>query len=118
MSLNKAARRQRIRYRIRKVVKGTAEQPRLAIFRSNGDIYAQVINDLTGATICATSSLTKELKGAKVTKTEQASLVGKKIAEIATSKGIKDVSFDRGGFLYRGRVKALAEGAREGGLNF
>lgn len=118
MSFNKEARRQRIKNRIRKIVKGTADQPRLAVFRSNTGIYAQIINDVDGKTLAAASSLSKDLKGSKVNKTEQAQQVGKKIAEIALTKGIKNVSFDRGGFLYHGRVKALADAAREGGLNF
>ncbi len=120
MAFNKEARRQRIRYRIRKTIKGTAEKPRLAVYRSNSDIYAQLINDIDGVTIGAASSLEKGKKKAKakVNKTEQAALVGKKIAEVAVSKGISDVSFDRSGYLYHGRVKSLADAAREGGLKF
>lgn len=118
MSFNKEARRQRIRYRIRKIVKGTAECPRLAVFRSNTDIYVQLIDDLNGTTLAAASSLEKDIKKVKGNKIEQAALVGKKIAEIAGTKGIKEVSFDRGGYLYHGRVKSLADAAREGGLNF
>jgi len=117
MSFNKQARRQKIRYRIRKKIQGTAEKPRLAIFRSNTDIYAQLINDVDGITLAAASSLQKGKKNAG-TKSEQAAVVGKKIAELATSKGISEVSFDRGGYLYHGRIKSLAEGAREGGLKF
>ncbi len=118
MSFNKVARRQRIRYRIRKVVKGTAEKPRLAVFRSNTSIYAQLIDDVIGVTLLAASTQDSDLRGMKITKTEQAALVGKKIAEKALSAGITEVAFDRGGFLYHGRVKALADGAREGGLKF
>jgi large subunit ribosomal protein L18 len=118
MSFAKAARRQRIRYRIRKVVTGTAEKPRLSVFRSNKEIYVQLINDLNGNTICSASSAEKEIKSVKGTKSEIASAVGKKIAERVLAAGITEISFDRGGFLYHGRVKALAEGAREGGLKF
>lgn len=118
MAIKKSDRRQRIRYRIRKVVSGTSQQPRLAVYRSNKDIYVQLINDLTGTTICSASSSEKELKSVKGTKTEIANAVGKKIAERAVSAGISEISFDRGGYLYHGRVKALAEGAREGGLKF
>lgn len=117
MSFNKEARRQKIRYRIRKKIQGTAEKPRLAVYRSNSDIYVQLINDIDGVTLASASSLTKGKK-AKVNKTEQAVSVGKKIAELATSKGITEVSFDRGGYLYHGRVKSLADAAREGGLKF
>lgn len=118
MSFDKVARRQRIRYRIRKVVKGSSERPRLAVFRSNTNIYAQLIDDVRGITLVSASSLESDIRGKKMTKTEQAFLVGKKIAEKALASGITEVAFDRGGFLYHGRVKALAEGAREGGLKF
>lgn len=120
MSFNKEARRQKIRYRIRKKIQGTAEKPRLAVYRSNTDIYVQLINDVAGVTLAAASSLEKGKKKAKAkgNKIEQAAIVGKKIAEIATSKGITEVSFDRGGYLYHGRVKSLADAAREGGLKF
>lgn len=118
MSFNKDARRQKIRYRIRKKIQGTAEKPRLAVYRSNSDIYVQLINDIDGVTLASATSLEKGKKKAKANKTEQAVSVGKKIAEIATSKGITEVSFDRGGFLYHGRVKSLADAAREGGLKF
>lgn len=118
MSFDKVARRQRIRYRIRKVVKGSSERPRLAVFRSNTNIYAQLIDDVRGVTLVSASSLESDIRGKKMTKTEQALLVGKKIAEKALASGITEVAFDRGGFLYHGRVKALAEGAREGGLKF
>lgn len=118
MAINKSDRRQRIRYRVRKVVSGTAQQPRLAVYRSNKDIYVQLINDVTGTTICSASSTEKELKTVKGTKTEIANAVGKKVAERAISAGVAEISFDRGGYLYHGRVKALAEGAREAGLKF
>ncbi len=113
MAFSKEARRNKIRRRVRAKIAGTPEQPRLAIFRSNKEIYAQVIDDLNGKTLVAASS-----KGAAGTKVEQASVVGKAIAEKAIAAGISSVVFDRGGFLYHGRIKALAEGAREGGLKF
>lgn len=118
MSFNKEARRKRIHYRIRKIVKGTAECPRLAVYRSNTDIYVQIIDDLNGTTLAAASSLEKDIKKAKGNKIDKAALVGKKIAEVAGSKGIQTVAFDRGGYLYHGRVKSLADAAREGGLKF
>jgi large subunit ribosomal protein L18 len=106
--------------RIRKHLAGTSQRPRLSVFRSLSDIYAQVIDDQSGHTLVSASSIDQELrtkvKGLK--KTEQAKLVGKAIAERAVSKGIKEIVFDRGGFKYSGRVKALADGAREGGLDF
>ncbi|CAN5515022.1 50S ribosomal protein L18 [soil metagenome] len=115
--LRKQERRIGVHKRIRRVVKGTAERPRLSVFRSNKQIYAQLINDLDGVTIAAASSAVKDfaVKGKKV---DVAKEVGKLIAEKATQAGIKAVVFDRGGFLYHGRVKALAEGAREAGLQF
>lgn len=117
MGLSKLERRQRIQKRIRKVSFGTPERPRLAVFRSNKEIYAQIIDDRNGVTLAAASSRDK---GASVegTKIEQANAVGKSIAEKALAKGISSVAFDRGGNLYHGRVKSLAEGAREGGLKF
>ena len=113
MAFSKEARRNKIRRRIRAAISGTPEQPRLAIFRSNKEIYAQVIDDLSGKTLVAASS-----KDAAGTKVEQAGVVGKAIAEKAIAAGISSVVFDRGGYLYHGRIKALAEGAREGGLKF
>ena len=105
---------QKTRKRIRSKVKGTSECPRLAVFRSNSHIYAQIIDDEKGHTITAASS--KELgSGVNV---ETAKEVGKKLAEKASASGVETVVFDRGGYLYHGRIKALAEGAREGGLNF
>jgi large subunit ribosomal protein L18 len=117
MSTNKVNRRQRIKYRIRKVVSGTAEMPRLAVFRSNKEIYAQLINDATGVTLAAASSKDKDFS-VKGTSIEIAEAVGKSIAEKAKSVGIEIVAFDRGGYLYHGRVKSLADGARSAGLKF
>lgn len=111
----KETRRLRIRRGIRKKVAGTAGAPRLAVFRSNKGIYAQLIDDLTGVTLASASSAELKDKG---TKTELSALVGKALAEKAKKAGISEVKFDRGGYLYHGRVKALAEGAREGGLKF
>ena len=109
--------RSRRRRRVRGKVSGTAERPRLAVFRSNVGIYAQLIDDLDGKTIASASShgLPKSFKG---TKTAQAAEVGKRLAAAAEKAGIKTCVFDRAGYLYHGRVKALAEGAREGGLDF
>ncbi|MBM1106129.1 50S ribosomal protein L18 [Aurantibacter crassamenti] len=118
MGLSTSERKLRIRRRIRKVSVGTAERPRLSIFRSNSAIYAQVIDDNSGVTIAAASSRDKELAKAKGTKSEIAAMVGKAIAEKATKAGIDKVAFDRGGNLYHGRVKSLADGAREAGLKF
>jgi large subunit ribosomal protein L18 len=117
MSANKVNRRQRIKYRIRKVVNGTSQMPRLAVFRSNKEIYAQLIDDVTGVTIAAASSRDKGFS-TKGTSVEVAQEVGKSIAEKAKSAGIETVAFDRGGYLYHGRVKSLAEGARSAGLKF
>ena len=115
---SKRDKRQNIRYRIRKTIKGTVDSPRLAVFRSNKQIYAQIIDDVAGNTIVAASSRDKSLEGKKVTKTEQAKLVGSLIGEKAKQAGVSDVKFDRGGFIFHGRVKALAEAARETGLKF
>ena len=117
MALNKEQRRLRIRRRIRKSIAGTAARPRLAVFRSNKEIYAQVIDDVNGVTLAATSSL-KNKDAHKGSKIEQAAFVGKDIAEKAKKAGVEAVIFDRSGYLYHGRVKSLAEGAREGGLKF
>ena len=117
MALSKIERRQRIKYRIKKTVSGTAQRPRLVVFRSNSEIYAQVIDDTKGVTLVAASSRDKDLK-ASGTKTEKAKQVGEAIAKKALAAGIETISFDRGGYLYHGRVKSLAEGAREGGLKF
>lgn len=118
---DKYIRRNRIKAHIRTKVTGTAEKPRLTVFRSNTQIYAQVIDDVKGVTIASASSLVKAEKGAKkdkVTKTEQAAKVGKLIAKAALEAGINEVIFDRNGYLYHGRVKQLADAAREGGLKF
>lgn len=117
MALTKNERRLRIKRRIRKIVTGTAEQPRLAVFRSNKEIYAQIINDATGSTLMSASSKQKDIK-ATGTKSDVAATVGKAIAEKAVKAGIEKIAFDRSGYLYHGRVKALAEAAREGGLKF
>ena len=117
MALSKIERRQRIKFRIKKIVSGTAQKPRLVVFRSNSEIYVQVIDDTKGVTLVAASSRDKDLK-ATGTKTEKAKQVGQAIAKKALAAGIESISFDRGGYLYHGRVKSLAEGAREGGLKF
>ena len=117
MALSKIERSQRIKFRIKKIVSGTAQKPRLVVFRSNSEIYAQIIDDTKGVTLVAASSRDKDLK-ATGTKTEKAKQVGKAIAKKALAAGIESISFDRGGYLYHGRVKSLAEGAREGGLKF
>jgi large subunit ribosomal protein L18 len=118
MALTKNQRRSRIKNRIRKVVSGTESRPRLSVFRSNNEIYAQIVNDVTGKTIASSSSRDKDISSAKGTKIESATLVGKAIAEKAIKAGVDTISFDRGGYLYHGRVKSLAEGAREAGLKF
>lgn len=118
MKLTKSKRKLRIRRRIRKVSAGTATRPRLSVFRSNKEIYAQLIDDTEGKTLVAVSSRDKDLTKVKGTKSEIATLVGKTIAEKSKEVGVDKVAFDRGGNLYHGRVKALAEGAREAGLKF
>ena len=118
MQLSKQDRRQRLRFRIRKTVTGTVQRPRLAVFRSNKEIYAQLIDDENGKTITSASSRDKDVDASKANKVEAAKLVGKAIAEKAVKAGVDTISFDRGGYLYHGRVKSLAEGAREGGLKF
>ncbi len=117
MSLTKSERRQRIQYRIRKIVSGTAARPRLSVFRSNKEIYTQLIDDVNGVTLLAASSRDKgaDVKGTSI---EVAAAVGKLIAEKAAKAGITEVTFDRGGYLYHGRIKSLAEGARAAGLKF
>lgn len=117
MALTKSERRIRIRSRIRKTIQGTAERPRLSVFRSNKEIYAQIIDDLDGKTIVSASSLGKEISK-EGNKSDIAKNVGKTLAEKAVAAGLEYVTFDRGGYLYHGRVKSLAEGAREGGLKF
>lgn len=118
MSNNKSTARQKIRYRIRKKVAGTSSKPRLSVFRSNTDIYAQLIDDNNGATIASASSKQKDINAQKAPKTEKSKMVGEAIAKKAVELGIKQVVFDRSGYIYHGRVKAVAEGAREGGLEF
>ena len=118
MALTKNERRLRIKSRVRKVVSGTEARPRLSVFRSNKEIYAQVVDDVTGKTISAASSRDKDISSAKGTKSEIAALVGKAVAEKALKAGVETISFDRGGYQYHGRVKSLAEGAREAGLKF
>jgi len=113
----KLSRRDRIKKGIRKRLSGSSERPRLSVYRSNKGIYAQIIDDVTGKTIVSASSLAKDF-AATGTKSEQSVAVGKAVAAKAVAAGIKDVVFDRNGYLYHGRVKSLAEGAREGGLNF
>ena len=117
MSLTKSERRQRIQYRIRKIVSGTAARPRLSVFRSNKEIYTQLIDDVNGVTLLAASSKDKGVD-TKVTSIEVATAVGKLVAEKALKAGIDTVTFDRGGYLYHGRIKSLAEGARAAGLKF
>lgn len=118
MAFDKNYRRQRIKFRIRKKISGTATTPRLAIYRSNKEIYAQLIDDQNGVTLASASSREKSIASSSVNKTEQAKMVGKAIGEKAVSAGVETVCFDRGGYLYHGRVKSLADGAREGGLKF
>ena len=120
MALNRIERRRRIHYRIRKHVSGTAEKPRLAVFRSNKAIYAQVIDDEQGKTLCAAASNDKDLAAQCKGKNgiDAAAVVGKAIAERALQKGITTICFDRGGYLFHGRAKSLADAAREGGLVF
>ena len=116
MSLTKPERRQRIRFRIRKTISGTATNPRLSVFRSNKEIYAQLIDDVNGVTLLAASSREKEIGNG--TNIEVAAAFGKLVAEKALKAGIEVVTFDRGGYLYHGRIKSLAEGARAAGLKF
>ncbi len=115
---NKGTARQKIKFRIRKKISGVAGKPRLSVFRSNTDIYVQLINDEVGETIAAVSSRDKDIKAQKVTKSEKSKLVGNAIARKAVELGVTKVVFDRGGYIYHGRVKAVAEGAREAGLQF
>jgi large subunit ribosomal protein L18 len=118
MALNKNNRRTRIKMKIRKRVKGSSSSPRLSVFRSNSEIYAQLVDDKAGKTLMAVGSVDKSIKTAKTNKIEKAKMVGKLIAEKAVASGISEVIFDRNGFLYHGRIKSLADGAREGGLKF
>lgn len=114
----KALRRQRIKYTIRKKISGSAQLPRLSVFRSNKDIYAQMIDDVNGNTLASASSRDKDIAAQKGTKTEKSKMVGEAVAKKAVELGLVSCVFDRGGFLYHGRIKAVAEGAREGGLKF
>jgi large subunit ribosomal protein L18 len=114
----KVFRRERIKHRIRKTISGTAACPRLSVFRSNEQIYAQIINDESGVTLVSASSKASTIATQKITKTEQAKLVGTNLSAKALEAGITQVVFDRNGYLYHGRVKSLAEAAREGGLKF
>ncbi|HLU93588.1 MAG TPA: 50S ribosomal protein L18 [Membranihabitans sp.] len=117
MKMNKTARRDRIKHRVRRKVNGTAEKPRLTVYRSNRGISCQIIDDVAGATLVSASTKEKAFETTG-TKSDQAKEIGKLIAERAKGKDIEAVVFDRSGYLYHGRVKALAEGAREGGLKF
>lgn len=118
--IDKNKERLRRHTRVRKKISGTAETPRFSVYRSLNHIYVQLIDDVKGVTLCSASTMEKEIKAevAQMTKTDAAKVVGKKAAERALEKGIKTVVFDRGGYLYTGRVAAVADGAREAGLNF
>jgi large subunit ribosomal protein L18 len=119
MALSKTEKREKIKLRIRQHIKGTAARPRISVYRSNKQIYVQAIDDVAGVTLASASSREKEIasvKGSK--KSEVASLVGKRFAEVCREKGIDTVVYDRNGYQYHGRVKSLADGAREGGLKF
>jgi len=118
MAVNKVLRRQKIRYKIRKRIIGTAKRPRLSVFRSNRYIYAQLVDDATGITLVAANSKEASIASQKLSKQEEAKLVGKLIAERGQAEDIESIVFDRSGYLYHGRVKNLADGAREGGLQF
>ena len=117
MVVSKESRRLKIRKRIRGKISGTAQKPRLSVYRSNAEIYVQLIDDVSGVTLLAASTKDKTFSRTG-NKSEQAKAIGTEVAKLAAGKGISDVVFDRGGYLYHGRVKALAEGAREGGLKF
>ncbi|MCF0206277.1 MAG: 50S ribosomal protein L18 [Bacteroidales bacterium] len=116
MALSKIERRLKIKRRIRRNIFGTAEKPRMSVFRSNRQISVQIINDVEAVTLAAATSKCSEIESVKATKSERAAMVGEKIAKIALEKGITEVVFDRNGYLYHGKVKALADGARKGGL--
>lgn len=118
MAFSKVERRLKIKKGIRAKIKGTAEKPRMTVFRSNKQISVQLVDDLSGKTLVAATSLQKDVAAEKVTKTEQAAKVGAIIAQKAKEAGIETVVFDRNGFLYHGRVKQLADAAREAGLKF
>ena len=116
--MEKTTKKQKIRFRIRKKISGVSQKPRLSVFRSNSDIYAQLIDDDNGKTLASASSRDKDILAQKGTKIEKSKLVGNVIARKAGDLGVKNCVFDRGGNLYHGRIKALADGAREGGLEF
>jgi len=118
MALSNTGKRVKIKLRIRKRIKGTAEKPRLSVFRSNTQIYVQAIDDVNRVTLASASSKEKEIASATGKKSEVATLVGKHLAAVCKDKGIENVVFDRSGYRYHGRVKSLADGAREGGLKF
>ena len=118
MATDKVLSRLKIKKRVRSKVFGSSEKPRLSVYRSNNDIYAQLIDDTTGKTLLSFSSRSKDLEKVKSTKTEKSFEVGKKVGAAAIANGISKVVFDRNGYLYHGRVKSLADGAREGGLIF
>jgi large subunit ribosomal protein L18 len=118
MALTKTEKRIKIKMRIRKRIRGTAVKPRLSVFRSNKQIYVQAVDDVNGVTLASASSKEKEVASAGSKKSEVAALVGKRIAAACKEKGIENVVFDRSGYQYHGRIKSLADGAREGGLKF
>ncbi len=118
MAFSKLERRKKIKMRIRTIVSGTAERPRMTVFRSNKQISVQLIDDIAGRTLASATSLSKDIAATKGTKTEIAAAVGKAIAANASAAGIESVVFDRNGYLYHGRVKQLADAAREAGLKF
>lgn len=118
MKLRKELRRLSIKKRVRKTISGTVSRPRLSVFRSNKQIYAQLIDDMDGRTLVAAASSEKDIVDQPGTKIDKAKMVGNKLAQKALSAGISSVVFDRNGYLYHGRVKSLAEAAREGGLQF
>jgi len=118
MALTKNQRRTRIKNRIRSIISGTADRPRMSVFRSNKQIYTQLIDDSQGVTLFTVSSKEKDIAGKEASKTEKAALVGDLMAKKALAAGITDVIFDRNGYLYHGRVKQLADAARKGGLKF
>ncbi|PKP08081.1 MAG: 50S ribosomal protein L18 [Bacteroidetes bacterium HGW-Bacteroidetes-4] len=118
MAFDKKIRRQKIKENIRKKISGTSEMPRMSVYRSNKQISVQIIDDVAQTTLAAASSLNKEIAEFKGNKTQQADKVGELVARLALEKGITQVVFDRNGYLYHGRVKALAEAARKGGLKF
>ena len=118
MSLSKINKRNRIKKRIRQHVLGSASRPRLSVFRSNKEIYAQLVDDVTGNTLVSASSRDKDIANDSITRIEVSKLVGLSIGKKALKAGFEKIGFDRGGYLYHGRVKSLAEGAREAGLKF